>query len=75
MRAKGYLKFKTKKWRKYSSYEGDKGYVKPNHMNQEFKTERPYEKAGTDVTMFRVKNEVVYLSPSLILILGKCYPM
>lgn len=63
MRAKGYLKFKTKKWRKYSSYEGDKGYVKPNHMNQEFKTERPYEKAGTDVTMFRVKNEVVYLSP------------
>ncbi|WP_083234380.1 IS3 family transposase [Acholeplasma laidlawii] len=63
MRAKGYLKFRSKKWRKYSSYEGDKGYVKPNHMKQTFITTRPFEKAGTDITMFRVKNAAVYLSP------------
>src|SRR5690554_2771936 len=63
MRTKGYLKFKTKKWRTYSSYEGDKGYVKPNHMDQTFTTTRPYEKAGTDITVFRVRNESVYLSP------------
>ena len=63
MRNKGYTKKKTKKWRKYNSYVGDLGFTKPNHMNQEFHTTRPYEKAGTDITMFRTKRGSVYLSP------------
>jgi len=63
MRNKGYTKNKAKKWRRYSSYEGDLGYTKPNHMNQDFSTSKPYEKAGTDITMFRMRNGSVYLSP------------
>ena len=63
MRNKGYTKKKTKKWRKYNSYEGDLGYTKPNHMNQDFHTEAPYQKAGTDITMFRTSRGPVYLSP------------
>ena len=68
MRDKGYLKFKSKKWSKYSSYEGDKGYVKPNHMKQTFITTRPFEKAGTDITMFALKTQQFTLSPVMILI-------
>ncbi|MGE4379242.1 MAG: IS3 family transposase [Candidatus Izemoplasmatales bacterium] len=63
MRNKGYTKKKTKKWRKYNSYEGDLGYTKPNYMNRNFHTESPYQKAGTDITMFRTKKGPVYLSP------------
>jgi transposase InsO family protein len=63
MRAKKYLKVKAKKWRKYNSYEGDLGGVKANVMQQNFKTEKPYEKAGTDVTMFGLDEEAVYFSP------------
>ena len=63
MRNKGYTKKKTKKWRKYNSYEGDLGYTKPNYMNQDFHTESPYQKAGTDITMFRTEKGPVYLSP------------
>jgi transposase InsO family protein/transposase-like protein len=63
MRDKGYTRKKTKKWRKYNSYAGDLGFTKLNHMNQDFHTTRPYEKAGTDITMFRTKRGSVYLSP------------
>ncbi|XMB67347.1 IS3 family transposase [Mycoplasmatota bacterium zrk1] len=63
MREKGYLKKKAKKWRKYNSYEGIVGKLFPNEMNQEFTTSRPYEKAGTDITMFPMEEESVYLSP------------
>jgi len=63
MRAKQYLKVKVKKWRKYNSYEGDLGGVKANVMQQNFKTEKPYEKAGTDITMFGLDEEAVYFSP------------
>ena len=34
-----------------------------NILKQDFKTIKPYEKAGTDVTMFKVHEERVYLSP------------
>jgi transposase InsO family protein/transposase-like protein len=63
MRAKGYLKTKAKKWRRYNAYEGDLGGVKANVMQQNFKTEKPYEKAGTDITMFGLDEEAVYFSP------------
>jgi len=57
------LKKKKKKWRRYNSYEGDLGWVKPNLLNQDFKTSRPYEKAGTDITIFPLEEETVYFSP------------
>ena len=63
MRSKGYTKKKKTSYRKYNSYVGDLGGVKSNVLAQDFKTNKPYEKAGTDVTMFRVREEAVYLSP------------
>ena len=32
-------------------------------MNQDFNTSHPYEKAGTDVSLFPLDEESVYLSP------------
>ena len=46
---------KQNKPRYYNSYEGNLGSVVDNILNQDFKTTKPYEKAGTDVTMFIVK--------------------
>jgi transposase InsO family protein/transposase-like protein len=63
MRDKGYTRNKTKKWRKYNSYAGDLGFTKPNYMNRDFHTTKPYEKAGTDITMFKTEKGPVYLSP------------
>lgn len=63
MRKKGYIKQNKVNYRKYNSYKGDLGGVKENVLNQNFKASKPYEKAGTDITMFRVKEEAVYLSP------------
>lgn len=63
MRKKGYVKQNKVNYRKYNSYKGDLGGVKENILNQNFKATKPYEKAGTDITMFRVKEEAVYLSP------------
>ncbi len=63
MRNKGYIRKKKINYRKYSSYEGDLGGVKTNVLKQDFRTTKPYEKAGTDITIFRVKEEAVYLSP------------
>jgi transposase InsO family protein/transposase-like protein len=62
MKNKGYSK-KNKTNYKYNSYKGDLGGVVSNILNQDFKTNKPFEKAGTDITMFRVKEEAVYLSP------------
>lgn len=63
MRAKGFSKTKVIKWRKYNSYEGNFGLKIENIMNQDFKTTRPYEKGGTDVTEFPIIGGPVYLSP------------
>ena len=61
MRKKGYTKQNKPKY--YNSYEGDLGGVVDNILNQDFITAKPYEKCGTDITMFNVKDERVYLSP------------
>lgn len=63
MRKKGYTKQKKINYRRYNSYAGDLGGTVSNIINQNFKTKKPYEKAGTDITMFRVKEKAVYLSP------------
>lgn len=61
MRSKNYTKQNKPKY--YNSYEGDLGCVAENILNQNFQTTKPYEKAGTDVTMFSIRDERVYLSP------------
>jgi transposase InsO family protein/transposase-like protein len=63
MRDKRYLKIRKPRWHKYSSYEGDMGGIKVNEMKQDFTTSHPYEKAGTDVSLFSLDEESVYLSP------------
>jgi len=63
MREKGYLKIRKPKWHRYNSYEGDQGGIKINEMNRDFTTSHPYEKAGTDVSLFSLDEESVYLSP------------
>jgi len=61
MRRKGYSKQNKPKY--YNSYEGDVGGIVENKLNQDFKTTKPYQKCGTDITMFNIKEERVYLSP------------
>lgn len=63
MRKKGFVKQNKANYRRYNSYKGNLGGVKKNILNQNFKATKPYEKAGTDITMFRVKEDAVYLSP------------
>ena len=63
MKTMGLLQIRKKKWRRYNSFKGDLGGVLPNMMNQEFKTTAPYQKAGTDVTMFPLDEQAVFLSP------------
>ncbi len=64
MREKQYTYKKKVKYKNYNSYEGDVGGVKPNILNQNFSITKPYQKAGTDITMFRVnEEEAIYLSP------------
>lgn len=63
MRKKGYVRKKKINYRKYNSYAGDLGGVVSNIMNQNFRSIKPYEKAGTDITMFRLGEVAVYLSP------------
>jgi transposase InsO family protein/transposase-like protein len=63
MRVKGYSRQKKINYRRYNSYAGEIGEILPNLINQDFKTDKPFDKAGTDITMFRVKTEAVYLSP------------
>lgn len=61
MKEKKYTKQNKPKY--YNSYEGDAGGVVENVLNRDFSTTKPYEKCGTDVTMFSVKEERIYLSP------------
>ena len=49
--------------RKYRSYRGEVGRIAPNILNRDFSTERPYEKLGTDVTVFITQYGKLYLSP------------
>ena len=48
--------------KKYHSFKGEVGRIAPNVINRDFKTERPYEKIGTDVTQFITKHGKLYLS-------------
>ena len=48
---------------RYSSDHGVVGTIAGNHLNRNFKAERPFEKLVTDVTEFKVCDRKVYLSP------------
>ena len=48
---------------KYRSYKGDIGKKADNILNRNFKAEKPWEKLATDVTVFSVCDEKIYLSP------------
>ena len=58
----GFLQSKAKKWRRYHSFKGDLGGILPNVINQDFQTTGPYQKAGTDVTMFPLDEQEVFIS-------------
>ncbi len=49
--------------KKYKSYRGNEGKIAPNILNRDFTTCDVEQKAVTDVTEFRIKNEKAYLSP------------
>jgi transposase InsO family protein len=59
----GLLQTKAKKWRRYNSFKGDLGGILLNIINQDFQTTGPYQKAGTDVTMFPLDEQAVFFSP------------
>lgn len=63
MKRKGFVKVPKSKWRQYNSCEGNLGLRIPNIMNQNFSTDKLYQKAGTDVTEFPLSEVSVYLSP------------
>ena len=53
----------AKKKRRYNSYKGTVGKIATNILDRNFSTTRPYEKLGTDVTVFITPHGKLYLSP------------
>ena len=51
------------KQRKYVSYKGTIGRIAPNLLDRNFYTEYPFQKIGTDVTVFIMPYGKLYLSP------------
>ena len=48
---------------KYHSYKGEVGKIAANLINRDFSTTEPYQKLGTDVTVFITPHGKLYLSP------------
>lgn len=57
------LNVKTKRRRKYSSYQGEISPAVPNVIQRNFHADRPNEKWLTDITEFAIPAGKVYLSP------------
>lgn len=51
------------KQRKYVSYKGTVGRIAANLLDRDFSTDGPYQKIGTDVTVFIMPFGKLYLSP------------
>lgn len=49
--------------RKYSSYKGDAHLRIPNELKRDFNPQTPYRSFVTDISMFSVNGQWVYLSP------------
>lgn len=60
------LQVRSKKRKKYSSYQGEVGKIAPNLLQRDFKATKPNEKWLTDITEFKAKDgNKCYLSPIL----------
>jgi len=57
--------------KKYRSYKGEVGKVAPNILNRNFAADKPNAKWVTDVTVFSLPGQKVYLSPILDLYNGE----
>lgn len=57
------LTVRSIKKKKYSSYAGEITPATPNHIQRNFKSEKPNEKWLTDITEFRISAGKIYLSP------------
>jgi putative transposase len=57
--------------KKYKSYKGKVGKIAPNHLDRNFKADKPNEKWVTDITEFKLFGEKLYLSPVLDLFNGE----
>ena len=51
--------------KKYVSYKGNVGNIAPNILNRHFNADAPNKALVTDVTMFKVRGQKVYLSPMI----------
>ena len=51
--------------KKYRSYKGEVGRIAPNLLNRDFHADKPNQKWVTDVTVFSLFGEKLYLSPIL----------
>lgn len=51
--------------RQYHSYKGTVGKTAPNILDRNFTTTGPYQKLGTDVTLFITQYGKLYLSPTI----------
>lgn len=56
------LMIKTKKRRKYNSYQGEIAPSVPNLMQRDFHANKPNEKRLTDITEFSISNGKIFLS-------------
>lgn len=57
--------------KKYHAYKGNVGKIAPNILDRDFKSQVPYQKWATDITVFGVKDKKLYLSPILDLFNGE----
>lgn len=57
------LQVKIKRWKKYSSYQGEVSAAVPNMIQRDFHADKPNRKWLTDITEFAIPAGKVYLSP------------
>lgn len=64
MRALG-LTCQVRRRRRLTTYRGGRGTITPNRLNRDFTATAPNQKWVTDITMFAIGAETLYLSPVL----------
>lgn len=57
--------------KKYRSYKGEVGKIAPNRIQRDFHASAPNQKWTTDITEFHLFGKKLYLSPTLICIMGR----
>ncbi len=59
------LVYKSRRCRKWTSYQGTVGKVAPNILDRKFDADGPYQKWATDITEFKIGSCKLYLSPMI----------